>query len=131
MGNTKEINIKNRTYYFSMTLSILKTLIQTYKKIDRKLYKNIDIYYIRYIITKSISHYNSINSVNPLYFIIGEVNGYIEETKWKQYSTFAPTNLPLNKILKFHMLTVILRSAFEENAEYYPHVFLNEHFYEL
>ena len=81
MGNTKEINIKNRTYYFFMTLSILKTLIRTYKKIDRKLYKNIDIYYIRYMITKSISHYNSINGVNPLYFIIGEVNGYIEETK--------------------------------------------------
>ena len=28
------------------------------------------------------------------------------------------------------MLTVILRSAFEENGEYYPHVFLNKHFYE-
>ena len=131
MGNTKEINIKNRTYYFFNEIINIEDFEWNLQKIDRKLYKNIDIYYIRYIITKSISHYNSINSVNPLYFIIGEVNGYIEETKWKQYSTFAPTNLPLNKILKFHMLTVILRSVFEENAEYYPHVFLNEHFYEL
>ena len=130
MGNTKEINIKNRTYYFFNEIINIEDFEWNLQKIDRKLYKNIDIYYIRYIITKSISHYNSINSVNPLYFIIGEVNGYIEETKWKQYSTFASTNLPLNKILKFHMLTVILRSAFEENGEYYPHVFLNEHFYE-
>ena len=130
MGNTKEINIKNRTYYFFNEIINIEDFEWNLQKIDRKLYKNIDIYYIRYIITKSISHYNSINSVNPLYFIIGEVNGYIEETKWKQYSTFASTNLPLNKIRKFHMLTVILRSAFEENGEYYPHVFLNEHFYE-
>ena len=30
MGNIKEINIKNPTYYFLMTLSILKALIQAY-----------------------------------------------------------------------------------------------------
>ena len=32
-------------------------------------------------------------------------------------------NLPLNKILKLHMLTVIVRSVFEENGKYYPRVF--------
>ena len=32
-------------------------------------------------------------------------------------------NLPLNKMLKFHMLTVIVRSVFEENSKYYPQVF--------
>ena len=26
-------------------------------------------------------------------------------------------NLPLNKILKFHMLTVVVRSAFEEDGK--------------
>ena len=48
-------------------------------KIDKKLYKNVDIYYIGYITIKSISDYDSINSVSPLYFIIGEVDGYIEK----------------------------------------------------
>ena len=82
MGNTKEINIKNRTYYFfNDIINIVEDFDSNLQKIDRKLYKYIDIYCIRYIITKSISHYNSINSVNPLYFIIGEVSGYIEETK--------------------------------------------------
>ena len=32
-------------------------------------------------------------------------------------------NLPLKKILKLHMLTVIVRSVFEEDGKYYPQVF--------
>ena len=32
-------------------------------------------------------------------------------------------NLPLNKMLKLRMLTVIVRSVFEENSKYYPQVF--------
>ena len=35
-------------------------------RIDKKSCKNIDIYYIGYITTKSISDYENINSVNPL-----------------------------------------------------------------
>ena len=40
-------------------------------------------------------------------------------------------NLPLNKILKLHMLTLIVRSVFEEDGKYYPHVFLIECLYEV
>ena len=40
-------------------------------------------------------------------------------------------NLPLNNILKLHMLTVIVRSVFEEDGKYYPQVFLNEYLYEV
>ena len=40
-------------------------------------------------------------------------------------------NLPLNKMLKFPMLTVIDRSVFEENVKYYPQVFLDECVYEV
>ena len=40
-------------------------------------------------------------------------------------------NLPLNKILKFPMLTVIDRSVFEENVKYYPQAFLDECVYEV
>ena len=29
-------------------------------------------------------------------------------------------NIPLNKILKLHMLTVIARSFFQEDGKYYP-----------
>ena len=40
-------------------------------------------------------------------------------------------NLPLNKILKLHNLTIIVRSAFEEYGKYNPPVFLVECLYEL
>ena len=39
---------------------------------------------------------------------------------------------PLNKILKRHMLTIIVRFVFEEkDGNYYPQVFLNECLYEV
>ena len=40
-------------------------------------------------------------------------------------------NLPLNKILKLHMLTVIVRSVLEEDGKYYPQVFSDECLYEV
>ena len=39
-------------------------------------------------------------------------------------------NLALNKILKLHMLTVIIRSIFEKDGKYYPQSFLDECLYE-
>ena len=40
-------------------------------------------------------------------------------------------DLPLNKTLKPHMLTVIVRSAFEEDDKYFRQVFLDKCPYEL
>ena len=40
-------------------------------------------------------------------------------------------DLPLNKILKLRMLTIIFRSVFEEDGKYYPKVFLDECLYEV
>ena len=46
-------------------------------KIEKSHTKDIDIYYIRYI-TMNYSDYVQINSVNPVYLINGETNGYID-----------------------------------------------------
>ena len=40
-------------------------------------------------------------------------------------------NLPLNKILKLHNMTIFIRSAFEEDGKYYSQMFLDECLYEL
>ena len=40
-------------------------------------------------------------------------------------------DLPLNKPLKFHMMTRIIRSVFEEDSKLLPQVFLDEALYEL
>ena len=40
-------------------------------------------------------------------------------------------NLPLNKLLKFHNMTITIRSVFEEDGKLYPQVFLDDALYEL
>ena len=49
MGEVKQINIKNRTYYFYNDMINIKNFEPNLLKIDRKSYKNIGIYNIGYI----------------------------------------------------------------------------------
>ena len=103
MGKIKQINIKNRTYYFYSDQIDLKNFDAKLLKIDKKdfderllkvdkkdfderllkVYKNdyndIDIYYIGYVTIKNIDNCNNINSVNPLYLMIDEMIGHFEE----------------------------------------------------
>ena len=40
-------------------------------------------------------------------------------------------NLPLSKIIKLHVLTIIVTSVYEEVGKYYPQIFLDECLYEV
>ena len=40
-------------------------------------------------------------------------------------------DLPLNKLLKFHPMTITIRHVFEEDDKLYPQVFLDDTLYEL
>ena len=75
MKNIKQIDIKNRTYYFFNDMINIKNFDSSLLKIYKKSYKNS----IECITIKEIDDYENINSVNPLYLIIGKVNGYIKE----------------------------------------------------
>ena len=74
MGQVKELNIKNRTYCFFNDMINIEEFDSKLLKIDKKLYKGIDIYYIGYIIIKKIGDCENIYSANPLYLIIGEAD---------------------------------------------------------
>ena len=74
MGSIKQINTKNQTYYFFNDMINIKDFDPSLIKIDKKSYKSIGIYHIEYITIKSISDCKNINSVNPLYMMIGEVH---------------------------------------------------------
>ena len=54
MGSIKEINIKNRTYYFYNDIIDIKTFDSKNLKLGTKTYKNLDIYNIRYVTIKKI-----------------------------------------------------------------------------
>ena len=85
MGKVKQINIKNRTYYFYNDQINLKDFDARLLKVDKKDYKEIDIYYIGYVTVKKIANCNNINSVNPLYLMINEMIGYFEEKNENKY----------------------------------------------
>ena len=177
MGAIKQIDIKNRTYYFCNDITDLKSFKSNLLKIDKKSYKDIGIYNIGYITIKKIDDCENIYSVNPLYLLINHANGYIEEKGVNKYLIFDSTDenkelikkyndvwngiknkikevssgecdyekdymkikfnsdddLPLNKPLKFHSMTIIIRSVFEEDGKVYPQVFLDDtlNLYEL
>ena len=175
MGEFKQIEIKNRTYYFYNDMINLKTFEPNLLKIDKKSYKNIPIYNNGCITIKKIDDYGSIYSVNPLYLQVNHANGYIKEKNGNKYLIFDTTDenkellkkysvvwsgiknkikiinvgecdyekdfmktkfnsdddLPLNKPLKFHIMTKIVKSVFEEDGKLYPQDFLDDALYEV
>ena len=79
MRKVKERNIKNQTYYFFNDMINFKNFESNLLKIDKKHYKGIDIYYIGYVTIKKINDCENIHSVNPLYLLVSNASGYIEE----------------------------------------------------
>ena len=69
-------------------------------KIDKRSYKNVGIYYIGYITIKD-SKYVNIHSVNPLYIIIGEVDGSIVEKNGNKDLIFSSTDKNKNVLEKY------------------------------
>ena len=88
MGSIKEINIKNGTYYFYNDIIDIKTFDSNNLKLDKKTYKDLDIYNIGYVTIKKIGDCYHVNSVNPLYLHIDNAGGYIEEINEDKYLVF-------------------------------------------
>ena len=86
------INIK----YFDPNL-----LTNRQKVIQKYLYIYI---LIGYLTIKYISDFENIHSVNPLYLIIGEVDGYIEEKNGIKYLDFGSTDKKKEVLIKYTKL---------------------------
>ena len=91
MGSLKQIMIKNRTYYFYNDIIDIETFDSNMLHLDKKSYKDLDIYNIGYVTIKEIGQGYDINSVNPLYLCIDNANGYIEEINEDKYLVFDDT----------------------------------------
>ena len=85
MGDVKQINIKNWTYYFYNDIIHLKDFDARLLKIEKKKkksFKDIGIYNIGYITIKNIDDCAKNYSVNPFYLLLDHASLYIE----KEYS---------------------------------------------
>ena len=85
MGETKELDIKNRTYYFLDDIIDIRNFHSNLINIDKKPYKDFDIYYIGYITIEKIGDCENIHSVNPLYLTIYSATGYFTEKNGEKY----------------------------------------------
>ena len=90
----KDIDIKNRTYYFFDDIINIKSFDPNKIKIDEKSYKNIITYYIGYVTIEDLK-YVKINSANTLYLIIGKVNGHFEKINWSKHLMLVEIKLPM------------------------------------
>ena len=67
---------------------------------------------------------NEIKAING-----GEENNYKKDYMKIKFNS--DDDLPLNKPLKFHAMTMIIRSVFEEGGKLYPQVLIGDALYEL
>ena len=102
MGNDKELNVKNQTYYFFNEMIDIRNIQSKLLKIDKKPYKDIDIYYIGYITIKNFNDCENIYSVNSLYLIIHSATRYFKEKNGEKYLIIAMTENMKKFFLEFY-----------------------------
>ena len=95
MVTTKQLNIKNITYYFYNDLINIKDFDPKLLKLGKKLSKDITIYYTGYVKKPE----DNINSVNPLYLLIDGIDGFIKEKEGDKYLNISLTDSN-NEVLK-------------------------------
>ena len=156
---TKQLNIKNKTYYFYNDLINILGFEANNLKLDKKTSQVLDIYYIGYV--DKIPEWQ-VNRINPLYLMINRFYGHIEEKNGNKYLTIeniskndnvlkkynqgfagikhhinkvdgndvvydkdyikikflSNDDIPLNKMIYFPTVTVIIRCVFKQNKIY-------------
>ena len=105
MGEVKQINIKNQTYYFYQEQINLKDFDARLLKFDKKECKEINVYYTGYVTVKTVDNCHNINSVNPLQLMINEMIGHLETSiqfwmMWMKIKKFQKNMKKFGKVLK-------------------------------
>ena len=110
MGEVKQINIKNRTYYFYNDMINLKNFVPNLLKIDRKSNKNIGIYNIGYIAIKKVDYCENI------YLLVNHASGYIEEKNGNKFLIFDSTDENEDLLKKYNDVWNVIKNKIEAVA---------------
>ena len=78
-GKDKQINIKESNILFFNDMINIENFHSNLLTIDKKSYKEIDIFNINYIMIKKFDDCENIVSINPLYLIIHSATRYFKE----------------------------------------------------
>ena len=68
----RQLNIRNKTYYFYNDLINILNFESVNLNLDKKAWKDIDIYYVAYV-DKNKSNDWKVRSVNPLHLMINKL----------------------------------------------------------
>ena len=80
-------------------------------KLDKTSFKNIAIYYTGYI-TKKVKY--KINSVNPLYLLVHEIDGFIEEVEGSKYLNITLTDRNSEFLNKYAEIWIGIKDQIEK-----------------
>ena len=111
----KQLDIKNKSYYFYNDLIKLSNFSVNNLKLDKKNWKDIDIYYIGYA-DKNKPQDWKVNSVHPLHSIINKVFRFVGEKNDVKY---------LN-IDKLKIFSGTIRNQVFSGIEYYTEMISGE-----
>ena len=114
MGIIKQINIKNRTYYFYNVIIDLENFKSNLLKIDKKSYKSIGIYNIGYITIKKLDDCKNMYSFNHLYLCLNHASGYIEEKGINKSLVFDSTDENKELLKKYNNVFNGIRDKIKE-----------------
>ena len=89
MKSTKQINIKDRTYYFYNDIIDIKTFDSNNLKLDKKRTKILIFTILDMVQLKKLV---IVNSVNPLYLRFDNASGYIKEKGSNKYLVLDSTD---------------------------------------
>ena len=115
MGLVKQIDLKNRTYYFYIDMINIKKFDSNLLKIDKKSNQDIGIYNIGHITIQKIDDCENIYSINPLYLIIHHASGYIEEKETNKYFVFHSTDENKELLKKYNDVFNGIRNKIKKN----------------
>ena len=105
---TKQLNIKDRSYYFYNDLINLWNFNECNLKLDKKSWKGIDIYYLGYVDKKPEWH---VSNVNQLYFIVNGIYRSILEGDGIKYLTI---HKPENVLKKYEQVFSKIKQNIEK-----------------
>ena len=118
----KDVDIKNCTYYFFNDIINIRNFDRNNIKTDEKSYKHILIYYTGYV-TIGDTKYLKTYSVNHLYLIFRNVNGYFKEINKNKYLMLVPTNESKEKSKKYEELwskiRYLIRSSTKKSDDFH------------
>ena len=85
----RQMNIKNRTYYFYNDLINIKDFNARLLKLDKK--NQWVLVFITQVMSQEKPEWN-VNSVNPLYWMINTIDGFIKEKNGDKYLNITSTD---------------------------------------